>query len=89
MKNVPTVAAGIAVGLTVIAEQICKVMTCVPWQPLASLTRTVNEMAGLAEAVGVPLMMPVLALSDNPTGSPPEVIVQLEYGAVPPAAVRA
>ena len=55
--------------------QICSVMICEPWQPLTSLTRTVMLVAGEADAVGVPLMMPVLALSVRPAGSAPLVTV--------------
>ena len=46
-----------------------------PWQPLASFTRTVTEVEGLADAVGVPLITPVLALSVRPAGSVPAVTV--------------
>ena len=68
--------------------QICSVTTCEPWQPFVSFTRTVMDVAGLAEAVGVPLMMPVLALSVRPAGRVPLVTVQELYGAVPPLALR-
>ena len=57
--------------------QICSVTTRVPWQPYASFTRTVTEVEGLAEAVGVPLMTPVLALRVKPAGSVPLVTVQV------------
>ena len=43
--------------------------------------------AGEAEAVGVPLMMPVLAFRVSPAGRVPAVMVQVPYGAVPPVAV--
>ena len=55
--------------------QICSVMAREPWQPFASFTRTVIVVAGDAEAVGVPLMTPVLALSVKPAGSVPAVTV--------------
>ena len=58
-----------------------------PWQPKVSLTRTVIEVAGLAAAVGVPLMMPVLAFNVRPAGNVPAVIVHVPYGPVPPVAV--
>jgi hypothetical protein len=63
--------------LTVMTGQTCKAMTCVPWQPLASLTRTVMLVAGLAAAVGVPLMMPVPAPNVRPAGKVPAVMVQV------------
>ena len=44
--------------------------------------------AGLAAAVGVPLIIPVLAFKVRPAGKLPAVIVHVPYGAVPPAAVR-
>ena len=58
-----------------------------PWQPKVSLTRTVMLVAGLAAAVGVPLIIPVLAFNVRPAGRVPAVIVQVPYGAVPPVAV--
>ena len=42
----------------------------------ASRTRTVK--LNVPVAVGVPLIAPVAALSDNPAGSAPAVTVQLE-----------
>ena len=57
--------------------QTCNVMAREPWQPLASLTRKVMLVAGLAEAVGVPLMTPVLVLSVSPAGRVPAVMVQV------------
>ena len=57
--------------------QICRVMARELWQPLASLTRKVMLVAGEAEAVGVPLMTPVLALRVRPAGSAPLVMVQV------------
>ncbi len=57
--------------------QTCNVTACVPWQPLASFTRKVIVVAGLAEAVGVPLMTPVVALSVSPAGSVPAVTVHV------------
>ena len=44
-------------------------------------------MAGLTAAVGVPLIMPVLAFKVRPAGKVPAVIVQVPYGAGPPVAV--
>ena len=85
---VPTVAVASVVGENVITGQICSVIARDPWQPFASFTRTVTEVAGLAEAVGVPLMTPVLALSVNPAGSVPAVTVHELYGETPPVAVR-
>ena len=73
---VPTVPVAGLAGDSVTTGQICSVMFCVPWQPLASLTRTVTLVAGDTVAVGVPLTTPVLALSVNPAGNVPAVIVQ-------------
>ena len=72
---VPTVAVASVVGANAMTGQICSVIAREPWQPLASLTRTVMEVAGLAEAVGVPLITPVLAFSVRPAGSVPLVTV--------------
>ncbi len=65
------------VGASVMTGHTCSVTARVPWQPLASFTRTVIVVAGLAEAVGVPLMTPLLALSESPAGSVPAVIVHV------------
>ena len=67
---------GNVAGVSVTTGQTCSVMEREPWQPLTSLVRTVMLVAGEAEAVGVPLMTPVLALSVRPVGSVPEVMVQ-------------
>ena len=56
---------------------------------MASFTRTVKLVAGLAKAVGVPLTTPVLAFSVSPAGKAPAVIVQAPYGATPPEALIA
>ena len=50
----------------------------------ASVTVKVSGVA-LADAEGVPVIMPLVAFSDNPAGSVPEVSDQ-EYGVVPPVA---
>jgi hypothetical protein len=57
--------------------QICSVIACVPWQPLASFTRMETFTPRLFAVVGVPLMTPVLALSASPAGSVPLVTVQV------------
>ncbi len=44
------------------------------------------EVAGLAAAVGVPLITPEEAFSVKPAGSVPAVTVHAPYGAVPPVA---
>ena len=72
---VPTVAVDSVVGENVITGQICRVIAREPWQPFASLARTVIDVAGLAEAVGVPEMTPVLAFKVRPAGSVPLVTV--------------
>ena len=82
----PTTGAVSVAGARLSTGQTCRVTVCVPWQPLASFTRTVMEVAGLTETEGVPLMTPVLALSERPVGSVPLVMVQVLYGAVPPLA---
>jgi hypothetical protein len=72
---VPTVVVASVVGENVTTGQIWNVIARDPWQPLASFTRTVTEVEGLAEAVGVPLITPVLALRVRPAGSVPAVTV--------------
>ena len=74
---VPTVGVGNVAGATVTTGQICRVMARVPWQPLASLTRTVMVVAGEAATVGVPLITPVSALSVRPVGKVPAVRVHV------------
>ena len=71
----PTEGVGRIAGDNEITGQICSVTTCVPWQPFTSFTRTVMDVAGLAEAVGVPLITPVLAFSVRPAGKAPLVTV--------------
>jgi hypothetical protein len=53
---------------------------------LESVTVNVGELV-IALAAGVPLIKPVAAFSDNPTGKEPLVMVQA-YGTVPPLAIR-
>ena len=70
---VPMVGVGRVVGVNAMTGQICSVTARVAWQPLASFTRTVIVVAGLAEAVGVPLITPVVALSEAHDGKVPEI----------------
>ena len=81
---VPTVGAVSVVDASVMTGQICSVTACEPWQPLASLARTVMVVAGEAEAVGVPLMTPVLAFNVKPLGSVPLMTVHELYGPTTP-----
>ena len=67
--------------------QTCTVITCVPWQPLASVVRMETLTPAALEVVGVPEMTPVLELSVSPAGSVPLVTVHAAYGAVPPPPV--
>ena len=52
--------------------------------PSVSVARTVKSDAPLP--VGVPVMAPLLALSDSPAGSAPDETAKV-YGPVPPLAV--
>jgi len=53
--------------------------------PALSFTVTLNEK--VPAVVGVPLIVPLLALKLRPAGSVPLLTVQLLYGGVPPVAV--
>lgn len=67
----PTVGVVSVAGASETTGQTCNESVCDPWQPLASFTRTMMELAGLAATVGVPLMTPVLEFSVRPVGSVP------------------
>ena len=64
-------------GLLIVIERLLELL------PAVFVAVTVNVL--VAAVVGVPLITPVLALSDNPAGSEPLVMLHV-IGAVPVAA---
>src|SRR5207253_8749915 len=78
MTTCPKGAAAVVAAITRVREAEAEL-------PALSVTLTVNE--EVPATVGVPLITPVAAANESPSGSEPELTLQL-YGVVPPMACR-
>src|SRR5438128_10670643 len=76
MTTCPKGAAGVVAAITRVREAEAEL-------PALSVTLTVNE--EVPATVGVLLITPVAAANESPSGSEPELTLQL-YGDVPPMA---